>query len=199
MARLAAEKCNGVRGLDRGAANLAAGAVDARGNIHGEDRPFGPPGPFIETQNNSLGRSIEIANKARAKQRVDRKTGRFEINVLDGVDIARPASGRARGVAPQTLARPKQSDFDGKFLARQQARGDKAIAAIVARPAKNRDAALARNKPGGLPCHRRTSLFHQHGTGRASRDGEPVGFRHFGVGQQLHGWTYCQHATKIDS
>jgi hypothetical protein len=43
---------------------------------------------------------------------------------------------------------------------------------------------MAWEKPYGLPCHRRACLFHQHGTGRAPGDGQPIGFGHFGVGQQ---------------
>ena len=99
MARLAAEECDGAGCVYRGAANLAAGAVDAGRNIHGEDRLLGSPRPFIETQNRGFGGSVEIAGQARAKQRVDRKTGGVEIDVLDAVNIACPVLGGERRVA----------------------------------------------------------------------------------------------------
>ena len=194
--RLAAKKCDGACGDYSGATDSPAGAVDAGGNIHGEDWPFRSPRPFIDTQDQSLGLPIEIAAKARAEERVDRESGRIEIKFLDGEDLAGPILGGKRGVALQAVARAKQSELDGKFLAREQAGGDKAVAAIVARPAKNRDAAVARNKPRGLACHCRAGLFHQHGTGRAPGDGQPVGLSHFGVGQEF--WTrgVGQHAQK---
>ena len=103
--------------------------------------------PCIETQNRSFGRSIESAGKAGAEQRVDCEIGSVEINVLDRMNSACPASGGERGVALQTLSRAKQPKVNSKALSREQARGDEAIAAIVARPAKNRDAAMARGKP----------------------------------------------------
>ena len=99
-------------------------AVDAGGNIHGEDRSFGALRPFVETLDHRLGGSIEIAGKTRAKQRVDGETNRFEINLLDGADTACPAAGSGRRVAPQTLARAKQTEVDRKALAREQAGGD---------------------------------------------------------------------------
>ena len=40
MAGLAAKECDGMRGVDRGATDLSAGAVDAGGNIDSEDWPF---------------------------------------------------------------------------------------------------------------------------------------------------------------
>ena len=112
--RLAAKKCDGACGDYSGATDLPAGAVDAGGNIHGEDWPFGSPRPFIDTQDQSLSLPIEIAAKARAEERVDRESGRIEIKFLDGEDLAGPILGGKRGVALQAVARAKQSELDGK-------------------------------------------------------------------------------------
>src|SRR5262249_9142991 len=132
MSRLAAKKCDGACGLYRGAANLPAGAVDAGRNIHGNDRLFRPLRPFIKTQDQSLGRPIEIAGEARAEERIDHEVGRIEIKFLDGADRAGPAFGGKPGVAPQPIERAKQSELNGKLLRGEHARGDKAVAAIVA-------------------------------------------------------------------
>ncbi len=194
--RLAAKKSDGACGFYRGATNLPAGTVDAGGNIHGKDRLFRPLRPFIETQDQILGRPIEVARKARAEEPVDHEIGGIEIKFLDGEDLAGPTLGGKRRVAPQPVARAKQSELDGKFLPSEHARGDKAVAAIIAGSAENRDAAMAWEKPRGLPCHRRASLFHQHGTGRAPGDGQPIGFGHFRVGQQLQELSIFKHAER---
>src|ERR1700730_11710146 len=131
MPSLAAKKWDGAPGVYRGATNLPAGAVYAGGNIHGKDRLFRSLRPFIKTQDQRLGRPIKIASKARAEERVDHEIGGIEIKFLDGEDLAGPTFGGKRGVAPQAIARAKQSELDGEFLRGEHARGDKAVAAII--------------------------------------------------------------------
>ena len=182
MTWLAAEKRDGARGVDRGAANLSAGAIDAGRNIHGKDRVFGLPRPFVELKNRGFGGSVEIASKTRAKQRVDGKTSGVEVDLLDGLDIAGPPRCGEPRVATQAIARTEEPKLNGKALFREEPRSDKAIAAIVARAAKDGDLRLRGDKPGAFSCHRGPRLFHQQGARRASRDGQSIGLSHFGIG-----------------
>ena len=91
--------------------------------------------------------------------------------------------------AASPLSRPRiaeQQQLDPIAALGQDARGDKAVAAVVARPGDDDDPA---RRTGWRSRHRvgdrAAGAFHQLDAGVPAGDRQPVGLGHFGGGQQL--------------
>ncbi len=80
----------------------------------------------------------------------------------------------------------------------QMARGDKAVAAVVAGPRHNHHAP-ARPQRRGSVGDGAAGILHQLDAGHAAGDGEPVGFGHFGIGEEFdHGGRHYRPRRKAD-
>ncbi len=142
--------------------------------------------PLIEALDRRARRPVEIARETRAEQRVDGEIGRIERNGLDRLEIAPSQALAAKSrVAAQRLDGGRAAQARRRILLLQQPRGDETVAAIVAGSAQDGDASMARRKPARLQRDRRAGMLHQLTARRPARDRQPVGLRHFGIGQQL--------------
>ena len=67
----------------------------------------------------------------------------------------------------------------------EKPRRDKTVAAVVAGPGHDHDAAAGGLSAGDRLGDRPAGILHQLDAGDAAGDGQPVGLRHFGIGEQF--------------
>lgn len=193
MAGLAAKKRDRARGARRRAADLTARAVEAGWNVHRENRLILRAGPFVEAQDGGFRGALKIAGEACAEKRVDGEVRRVQAQRFNREGLAGPGPRGGGRVAAQPVAAPKQAKLNGETPGGQQARGDKSVAAIIARAAKDDNSAGSGDEPLGLPGDRPARLLHQERPRNAGGDRQPVGFGHFRIGQKLWGRCVGRH------
>ena len=160
VAGLQAEESDRQRGLRRVAADCADGAVDAAGHIDGDHAP-------CRTQR--LGdQSVDVAGQAGTEHRIDHEVGARRLGRVEGQHRTMPAQRGRSGVGARARRRQRGRRHRPAPL-RQQARGDIAVAAVVARACQHqrparREARLhrARHGPPGVR-HQRWSGHPQAG------------------------------------
>ena len=123
--------------------------------------------------------------EAGAEQRIDDGVGRVQRRGRGRLGGPRPTLRGLRGVTLEPVQRADQEHAHPVAALGQDARGDKTVAAVVARPGDHRDAAAGRMTRSDGLGHRPAGIFHQLDAGHAAGDRQPVGFRHLGGGEQL--------------
>ena len=88
-------------------------------------------------------------------------------------------------VAAQSIFGSESQNAHGMAVVGQQPRGHEAVAPIVAGAGHDRDRAAPPRPLGNRIRHRSPGVLHQLDAGRAARDRQPVGLRHFLVVQEL--------------
>ena len=121
---LAAEECDGARGDYRGTASCPL-EPSMPEEISPERIGF-----FVRFVHSLRRKTKALAGPSRSRARPAPKSAsttrpaESRSSLLDGEDLAGPKFGGKRGVAPQAVARTKQSELDGKVLRGEHARGD---------------------------------------------------------------------------
>ena len=173
VARLFAKERDRHRRSRRCTADVAGPAVDAARHV---DRDNGNPAR-VECLDDRLRRPFDRPRQPGAKDRVDDQLSAVEHRRRQRLDRPTPTRRRLAGIAAQGLdvAKQRQPHLPAAFG--QDARRDKTVAAIVARPAQHRD--RSRRPP---PRHRigdgQAGLFHQRAAGDAAGDRQPIGLGH---------------------
>ena len=179
MPGLAPEKGDGQRRARRDAADLAGAAVDAARHIHRDNwQPL-----LLERRDDFSGDALDRAGEPGAEDRVDDDAVAVERRGGGRLDRSWPARGRHGRVALQRLARPEQRQAHRPAALGQDARRDKAVAAIVAGAAQHRERPL-RPAPRHRVGNGAAGILHQFDARGAAGDCQPVGLAHLGRGQQ---------------
>ena len=173
-------------GVDRRAHHRAAVAVDAARQIDG-DRPARRRAliaSIIARAGPSTGRSRPAPNSASTMRPAPASAAGVAASTGPG-----QRRGRLRRIALEPVAIAQQQQPDRIAALGQDARADKAVAAVVARAGDDADHRRAARAP---PRHRvgdrAAGVLHQPDAGRARRDRQAVGLGHFRGGEQLdHG------------
>ena len=181
MRRLAAEEGHGLGGADRDAHHRAGGAVDAARQVDAEHRRAVGVDRLDHLERIALDRPVE----AGAEQRIDDQRRLADRLRIERQHRILPAARRERRVALQAVALAQQDDRDLAAARRQFGGRDKAVAAIVAAAGDDQDRPLLHQLHRGLR-HRLARAQHQRETGRAGRNGQPIGALHFSGGQNFH-------------
>jgi len=181
VAGLAAKEGDTFRRRDRAPHHRAGRAVDAACQIHGNDRRAARVHGRDHLRRLPGDRAIETG----AEQRIDDDARAFEDARGGRLERAAEPVRRLRGIAFELGPVADQREPHGKSALRQQAAGDKPVAAVVARPGDDGDGAARRRPRGGGIGHGPAGVLHQRDTGNPARDREAIGFRHLGVGQKL--------------
>ena len=152
------------------ALDLAGRGVDARGDVAGDDRRAGLVG--------GVDRRLRRAREARRRSRSRRSRRRSPPEPASAARPRRPPrssmhppssrSRFARGVVAELVGRPEQEDLHLVAGLTQQARGDEAVAAVVALAAEDPDRAPGRGDPLGLAGDGRARGLHQLQRGNAA-------------------------------
>ena len=192
MPGLQAEEGDGRRGLDGHPADLAGLPVDAGGNVDRDNLSPGA-GEGVDPLDDRLRLALDVARQPGAEQRVDHAIGVAEIDVGGRADEALKSRRGDRGVASKRIAAADEPELDDVAASSEQPGGDEAVAAVSPRTAKDGDAPARARLPGrfvgdGKPCP-----LHQHDARRSGGDGEPVGLRHLGRGQEFWVFPRVEH------
>ena len=181
MSGFFAEKRDRVRSLYRNAEFGARGAVDAARQVHRIDRRFPRVDGFDQSARRAFHRTIE----ARSEQRVDDDLGAGQCSRRRGSDRPGPLLRGARRIAFEPADIAQQHDLDARAALGQEPRGNKTIAAVIARPGDNDDPAAGRMARGHGLGHGATGALHQLAAGDPAGDRQPVGVGHLRAGQKL--------------
>ena len=196
MAGFQAEEGDSGSRLDRGPADLAARAVEARGHVDGDHAPAGP-GEDVDPLDDRPRLPLDVARQPRAKDRVDDAVGVGEVDARRGRNFPWEARGRDRRVAAERLAPPEEAELDGIAALGEDAPGDEAVAAVVARPAQNRDPSPRRRDPRHLVRDREAGRLHQPDPRRSGRNGHAIRLAHLGGGQKIGQVQRIEHDGKV--
>ena len=143
---------DGARRPDGSPAHGAGVAVDAGRHVDGEDRPA----RRVEALDDAAAADLEITVEAAAEQGVDDEPGPRRRDRVGGDERAAPFGEGARRVAAHALGRAEQRNGDLVAVLGKKASRDETVAAIMARPANDKDAA----RPGAAG-HRDGCLGHR--------------------------------------
>ena len=110
--------------------------------------------------------------------------------------LQRSAASAASPFSRAALA--DEADADRIAALGQMPRRDKAVAAVIAGPGHDHHAAALQHGADRIG-HRAAGILHQLDAGGAAGDGQPVGFGHFGSGEQFdHRFRHYRPAAKAD-
>ena len=137
------------------------------------------------------GESFDRAVEAGTEQGVDDDVCAIESAGIRGDGRARPLFCRQRRVTLQPGDLTNHRDTNIVAVRGEQPGRDKAIAAIVARPGNDDDAATGAKVRADRIGDGSTGPLHKADPGHTRSDGLPVGLCHFGGGQKLN------HAARI--
>ena len=182
--------------LDRCAADVSASPVEARGNVDRDDGDA-PAGDGVDGFDDRPRLAVDVAREPRAEDGVDDSVRPGKVDVRGGPRVAGESGGCDRGVAVQRFAPSEKAEFDRKTPLRQEARRDKAVAAIVAGPAKDSDPAPRPDDPRRLVRDRAARGLHQRDSRDSPRDRHAVGLAHLGGGQEFREVHGIAHAGKV--
>ena len=145
-------------------------AVQACGHVDRENRNV----QFVEFESDGFGFVLKLAREACAEHGVDHQFGIAEDSGSDGFETAIPQLGHGGDIAFEIGAAAEHGDANIPAVFLQIARGDKAIAAIVARAAEHQ--CLARTPmPDGFIGHGAARVLHEREKGNAVLGGVTVG------------------------
>ena len=127
----------------------------------------------------------DVAIKARAEQRVNDHLRADEEVGAGFLGRTFPVLRGMERIAFQAVAVAEKQEPDRIAALGQPACGDKAVAAIVARPGHHHDAGSERMSLGNEIRHRAAGIGHECRAGHAGGNRQAIGFRHFAVRQKL--------------
>ena len=180
VAGLAAEEGHRMAGVDRRAHHRAGRAVHPARQIDGDHRGAAR----VHRLDHGARQTLDLAVEPGAEQCVDDDVAVGERDRGRLLERSAPALGRQRSIALEPPFLADEADADGIAALGQKARGDKAVAAVVAGPGHNHHATALQHgadRVGDRPA----GIFHQLDAGSAAGDGQPVGFCHFGRGEEF--------------
>jgi hypothetical protein len=90
---------------------------------------------------------------------------------------------RPGGIAFSGRAQPQQAHLAAAVG--QKPGGDIAVPAVIAGPGDDRHRRPRGIIPADMVGDRPAGIFHQVGTGNTARDRQPIGLRHFRIGQKF--------------
>jgi hypothetical protein len=185
VAKLQAEERRRRRGLDDGAEGPAGVGGEARGHVDGDDGRRAR----VHRRDERGGGTFDRAVEASAEERVDHDV-RCRERQARGCGRTRPAGEGGRGVAAETGRVAVEEDAHRATGVGEEARSDKAVAAVVAGAGDDEDPPLG-DEAGGDLGDRAAGGFHEVDAGDAAGDGAAVGLGHLGGGEELvHGRDY---------
>ena len=187
MRRLAPEEGDGLDRADRNPHHGTAGAVDAAGQVDGENR--GAVG--VDRLDHVVRLAGDGPVQTGAEQGID-----DQRRLADRLRVERqhrifPALCRQRRIALQAVPLAQQDDRHVAATCRQFGRRDKAVPAIVAGARDHQDRPLLHELHRGFR-NRLARAHHQREARRPRGDGEPVGALHFSGGQNFHAKSLVQ-------
>ena len=137
-----------------------------------------PTASIVSRATPSSGRARPAPNSA-----VDHQPGAGDQRRVEGQRLALPRRGRHGGVAAQPLARAEQGDPHRPAAPGEMARGDEAVAAVVAGAAQHERRA-GREACADRPGDRRARVLHELDARHARGDRGGIGGAHLGDGEQ---------------
>ena len=171
---LPAEEGHGGPGANGYAPDGAGGAVDAARHV---DRNHGQSA-LVQRFDERGEAALDGAREPRPEQSIDHDIGAGEKAGGKRLDGAGPELGHGGSVMGKLGAVPLKPKPDGVTLLKQMARGDKAVAAIVAGTAENGDRARIGEAPRNLVGDGAPGALHQRETKHAALHGKAIGLAH---------------------
>ena len=180
VAGLAAEEGHGMAGVDRQPHHRAGGAVHAARQIDGNHRhPAAFMARIMARGRPSTSRSRPAPN--RASMTMSQSLSETGEACSTG-PLQRSAASAASPFSRACCA--NEADAHRIAALGQMARRDETVTAIVARPRHNHHAPALQQGARRIG-HGAAGILHQVDAGHAAGDGQPVGLRHFGVGEEF--------------
>ncbi len=175
------EERHGLGGLDRGPQPRPGRAVDPARQVDGEDRCSAS----IHRLDHRARRALDRTGKPRPEDGVDDEGGVRKPVRGCRFDRAAEPPRRLGRIASQAIPVPEAQEPHAKSAFAEQARGDKAVAAVVAGACHddNRSPEFLAQRSG--IGNRTPRILHENNPGRAGGDREPIRFRHFRIAQEL--------------
>ena len=181
VAGFAPKEGYGLGCLDRGPQPRPGRAVDPARQVDREDRRPAR----VHRLDHRAGRAFDRTREPRPENGVDDEAGVRKPGWRCRFDRAAESPGRLGRIAAQAILAQKAQEPHAEPTLAEQARGDKAVAAVVARAGHDRDRGPERLAQRSGIGDRAPRILHEKNPGRAGGDREPIGFRHFLVAQEL--------------